>query len=253
MEYSLIANSGIQMFTFRLKINTQDRFKQWFHEWYDTDSGEWKLELVHEVCTDDCTIYYKKADLLKNGYLSNPDVELDIDELKHDGITPLKIDDELCAGVKGEIYSLTFADRENKLLSFENEWLPAPYFFKRTERKFKFGPLNWSRFKLIPVKEEKGQKIYDIILVFDTHTTYENEVNDENPVFPDKFRKDIDFALCNNELFLLDYCSSGQKWSYIDEYLMRLVHPEIARISQLRGTNLKKMSYAASYIFLISR
>ncbi len=59
MEYSLIANSGIQLFTFRLKINTQDRFKQWFHEWYDTASGEWKLELVHEVCTDDCTVYYK--------------------------------------------------------------------------------------------------------------------------------------------------------------------------------------------------
>lgn len=61
MEYTLIANSGIQLFAFRLKINTQDRFKQWFHEWYDTGSGEWKLELVHEVCTEDCTVYYKKA------------------------------------------------------------------------------------------------------------------------------------------------------------------------------------------------
>lgn len=252
MEYTLIANSGIQLFTFRLKINTQDRFKQWFHEWYDTDSGEWKLELVHEVCTDDCTIYYKKADLLRNGYLSNPDIELDIDELKHDGITPLKIDDELCSGVKGEIYSLTFADRELKLSAFENKWLPAPYFFKRTERKFKFGPLNWSRFKLVSVGEDKGQKNYDVILAFDTHTTYEDEANNENPVFPDKFKKDIDLALCSNELFLLDYCSSGHRWSYVEEYLMHLVHPEIARISQLRGTNVKKMSYAASYIFLIS-
>lgn len=252
MEYSLIANSGIQMHTFRLKINTQDRFKQWFHEWYDTDSGEWKLELVQEVCTDDCTVYYKKAELFNKGYLANPDIELDADELKHDGITPIKKGDELCQGVKGEIYSLTFADRENKLSSFENVWLPAPYFFKRTERKFKFGPLNWSRFKLIPVKEDKGQKIYDVLLAFDTHTTYENELNDENPVFPDKFRKDIDFALCSNELFLLDYCSTGQKWSYIDEYLMHLVHPEISRISQLRGANVKKMSYAASYIFLIN-
>lgn len=251
MEYTLIANSGIQLFTFRLRINTQDRSKQWFHEWYDTESGEWKLELVHEVHTEDRTLYYKKADLIKNGYLSNSDIELDVDELKHDGITPLKIDDELCSGVKGEIYSLTFADRENKLSSFVNEWLPAPYFFKRTERKFKFGPLNWARFKLIPVKEEKGQKIYDVLLAFDTHTTYENEANNENPVFPDKFRQDIDLALCDNELYLLDYCSSGQKWSFIDEHLMHLAHPDIARISQLRGANVKKMSYAASYIFLI--
>lgn len=251
MEYTLIANSGIQMFTFPLRINMQDRFKQWFHEWYDTESGEWKLELVHEVHTEDCTLYYKKAELLKNGYLANPDNELDKDELQHEGIFPIKIDDEICAGVKGEIFSLTFSDRENKLASFENVWLPAPYFFRRTERRFKFGPLNWSRFKLIPVKEEKNQKLYDVVLAFDTRTTYEDEANNENPVFPDHFRTDIDLALCSNELFLLDYCSAGQKWSYIDEHLMRIVHPDIARVSQLRGPNVKRMGYAASYIFLI--
>ena len=63
MDYTLIANSGIQMFAFQLKINIQDRFKQWFHEWYDTECGEWKLELVHEINTDDCSLYYKKSDL----------------------------------------------------------------------------------------------------------------------------------------------------------------------------------------------
>lgn len=255
MEYTLIANSGIQLFTFRIKICVQDRFKLWFHEWYDTESGEWKLELVHEVCTEDCKLYYRKADLLKGGYLSNPDFELDIDELKHDGIMPLKIDDDLCADVLGEIYSLTFGDRENKFKSFVNEWLPAPYFFKRTARKFKFGPLNWSRFKLVPAESEDGQLAFDVILAFDTHTSYnttgEEEDTAENPVFPDKYRKDIDFALCSNELYLLDYCSSGKKWSYIDEHIMHLVHPDIATIAQLRGANAKKMSYAASFIFLI--
>ena len=252
MEYTLIANSGIQMFTFPLRINIQDRFKQWFHEWYDTESGEWKLELIHEVITDDCVFYFKKAELQKKGYLASSETELDIDELKHDGINPLKIDDDVCEGVKGEIFSLTFSDKENKLKSFENHWLPAPFFFKRSDRRFKFGPLNWARFKLIPVKEDKSQRIYDVILAFDTHTTYEEEANNENPVFPDKFRTDIDLALCSNELFLLDYCSSGKEWSYIDERLMNLVHPEITRISQLRGNNIRKMSYAASYIFLIN-
>ncbi|MDE6535624.1 MAG: virulence factor SrfB [Muribaculaceae bacterium] len=252
MEYTLIANSGIQLFTFRLKINTQDRFKQWFHEWYDSESGEWKLELVHQISTDFGTFFFKKADLLKKGYLSNPNIEIDINDLKMDEIFPLKVDDQLCPGVKGEIYSLTMSDRDNKLSAYENEWLPAPYFFKRTERRFKFGPLNWSRFKLIPVKEEKGEKIYDVLLAFDTQTTYEDEVNNENPVFPDKFRKDIDLALCSNEVYLLDYCSGGMEWSYVEERLMHLAHPGITRISQLRGANIKRMSYAASYIFLIS-
>jgi len=252
MGYTLIANSGIQQFAFRLKINTQDRFKEWFHEWYDTESGEWKLELVYELCTEDCTRYYRKAELLKNGYLSTIDSEIDANDLQHDGIFPLEIDDEMCAGVKGDIFSLTFSDRENKLKSFENQWLPAPYFFKRTARRFKFGPLNWSRFKLVPVSEDKGTKVYDVLLAFDTRSTYEEEVNNENPNFPDKFRADIDLALCDNELYLLDYCSPGEEWSYIDKHLMRLVHPDISRIAQLKGTNVRKMGYIASYIFLIS-
>ena len=29
---TLIANSGIQMLTFKLKLNTQDKFKMWFRE-----------------------------------------------------------------------------------------------------------------------------------------------------------------------------------------------------------------------------
>lgn len=252
MEISLIANSGIQLFTFRLRISMQDRFKQWFHEWYDTESGEWKLELVYEVNTDDCTAYYRTSELLKNGYLASSDTEFDIDEMKQDGIYPLRIDDELCEGVRGEIFSITFADKDNKLSSFENQWLPAPYFFKRTERRFKFGPLNWSRFKLVSLGEEKGERIYDVILAFDTRTTYEDDANNENPVFPDKFRSDIDFELCYNDLYILDYCAPGNKWSYIDEHLMHLVHPDIARISQIKGNNIRKMSYIASYIFLIS-
>lgn len=252
MDYTLIANSGIQQFAFRLKINTQDRFKEWYHEWYDSESGEWKLELVYELNTDDCTLYYRKAELLKSGYLSNSEDEIDVNDLKHEGILPLKIDDEMCPGVKGEIYSLTFSDKDNKLKCFENRWLPAPYFFKRTERRFKFGPLNWSRFKLIPVSEEKGILEYDVLLAFDTRTTYEQESNNENPNFPDKFRTDIDLALCDNDLFILDYCSTGEEWSYIEQHLMHLVHPNISRISQLKGNNVKKMTYVASYIFLIS-
>ena len=216
-NFTLIANSGIQLYTFRITINTQDRFKAWFHEWYDKTSGEYKLESVQEVSSEDGCQYYKKSELLNGGYLANSGVEIDPSELKQDGIHPLKIDDDLCPGVSGEIFSLTFSDRENKLCYFENQWLPMPYFFKRTERRFKFGPLNWSRAKLIPVGENKGLRTYDVLLAFDTHTTYGEDENNENPVFPDLFRTDIDFALCDNESFLLDYCSTGKRWSFIDE------------------------------------
>lgn len=251
-EIKIIANSGIQMFTFPVTINTQEKFKMWYHEWYDGESGEWILDPVYELRTEDECVYYKKHTLYKGGYLADPTLVLDPSELKSDGISPLRVDDVNCPGVKGEIFNMTFGDRDNKLACFENVWLPIPYFFKRTEKKFRFGPLNWSRFKLIPKSEVKGIKTYDVLLAFDTRARYEGDEYDECPVFPDKFRSDMNFDLCNNEFFLMDYCTAGKKWSYIDEYLLKLVHPGIQRVSQIKGANVRKMAYIASYTFLLN-
>lgn len=41
----------------------------WFHEWYDTSNGQWRLDLVHEVITDDTMLYYDKHELFDGGYL----------------------------------------------------------------------------------------------------------------------------------------------------------------------------------------
>ncbi len=250
--HTLIANTGIQILTLRISIDTQEKFKLWYHEWYDTDNGEWRLDPVYELRTEDECLYYNKQQLYKGGYLSDPSTELDPLELKNDDITPLRVEDENCKGVKGDIFNMTFADRDNKLPKFENVWLPVPYFFKKTEKRFRFGPLNWARMKLIPVSEEKGVKNYDVILAFDTRATYESDEYNECPVFPDKYRNDMDFDLCGNEFYLMDYCTSGKNWSYIDEYLLRLVHPNIQRVSQIKGANVRRMAYIATYTFLIN-
>lgn len=97
-SFSLIANSGIQLLTFRLKLNTQDKFKMWFREWYDTSNGQWRLDLAHEVTTDDNVLFYDKHELFDGGYLNDPTIEYDPIELRNDGINPLKIDDEMCNG-----------------------------------------------------------------------------------------------------------------------------------------------------------
>lgn len=251
-EHTLIANSGIQIITFPLSINTQEKFKMWYHEWYDIENGEWRLDPVYELRTDDECYYYNKQKLHKGGYLSDPTIEIDVNELKSDDILPLRIEDENCPGVRGDIFSLTFSDRDNKFSMFENAWLPVPYFFKRTPKRFKFGPLNWVRMKLIPTREEKGIKWYNVVLAFDTRARYESDEYDECPVFPDAFRGEMDFELCSNEFYLMDYCSPNNNWSYIDEYLLHLVHPNVQRVSQLKGANVRKMSYIASYIFLIN-
>ncbi len=251
MEYTLIANSGIQLFTFPVSINTQERFKMWYHEWYDTGNGAWIIDPVYELRTEDECVYYKKKDLHKGGYLLDPSTEMTPSELKEDGILPLKNDGEMCPNVKGDIYSLTFSDKNNKLRCLENVWLPAPYFFKRTPKRFDFGPLNWSRFKLIPRSENKGIKTYDVVLAIDTRAKYERDDYYECPFFRDNYSQDMDFELCDDEFLLMDFCSSDNDWRNIDNYLLRFVHPNFQRVSQIRGDN-RRMLHIASYTFLIS-
>ena len=86
--------------------------------------------------------------------------------------------------------------------------------------------------KLIPTREEKGIKWYNVVLAFDTRARYESDEYEECPVFPDAFRSEMDFELCSNEFYLMDYCSPNNNWSYIDDYLLHLVHPNVQRVSQ---------------------
>ena len=138
MEHGLIANSGIQILTFPLSVNTQEKFKMWYHEWYDAENGEWRLDPVYELRTEDENVYYNKQKLYKGGYLNDPTIEIDVNDLKNDGILPLRVDDVNCTGVKGDIFNMTFSDRDNKLSCFENVWLPIPYFFKKSNFWQKF-------------------------------------------------------------------------------------------------------------------
>lgn len=258
MTYSLIANSGIQLLGLKLHLNLQDRFRVWFHEWYDKETGEWKLELLHEVTTDDSKYYYRKKELWDNGYLASADISINPEELRKEKILPLRIDDDTEPNVEGEIYSLSLSDKDLKLDAITSDWLPLPYFLRRTPTKLNFGPTDWARIRFEYAPDNGSIRNFNAILAFDTRATYGSRSHDENgkkiyyehPVFPDNYAGDITLSLCDNDNMLLDFCSAGKEWSFVDEYLFKLVNPGVSRISQLKGTR-KKMIYAASYIFLI--
>lgn len=250
-QISLIANTGIQVFTFEVRLNVQEKFKQWYHEQYIAEEEQWSLSHVVQITDEDETLYYDKAQLHNNGYLSGDLSDITFQELREDGIVPLRIGDENVDGVEGDIFSLTFSDRKNMLACFENAWLPLPYFMKRTEKKFGFGPFNWARCKFIPKGEEQGEKVYDVVLVFDTRARYETtDKYEECPVFPDKFKTSMNFELCSNEFSLMNFCSAGNEWDYIQERLIELCHPGAPERKKVKG-NMPQMGYAASYIFLI--
>lgn len=250
MEYLLIANSGIHITSFTLDINTKENFSLWFHEWYNTTDGEWILDLVQEVNTDANRYFYKKKELFDNGFLKEAtgNGDIDVSALYDEGIRPVMIDDQMhCSG---EIFKMSFGDRNNTLSKFENKWLPIPYFFKRSEKRFKFGPLNWSRFKLIPIEaNDETIKRYKVLLAFDTRTGESSNKYDECPVFPDQFATEMKFDVCKQEFFLMDFCSPMKEWEYINSYLFKLVHPELSSVGKIKSG--RKLNYVASFYLLI--
>lgn len=248
-NYSFIANSGVQLLTLRIQIDKNDKFKEGFHEWYDEETKEWKLEVVYEKNDEaGSKYYYRKGELLKGGHLADPNNEPSVEDLYGMGIKPIKVNDELEVGVVGDFYDVSFG-KDNTLKSYEKVWIPVPYFSRKGN---KFGPLNWSRMMMVPVKSDKGIEIIDIILAFDTRTTRGPVSNSECPVFDSDTDSFLELALCKRERNLIDYCAPDKEWSYVDKRLMNLVHPGVSDVGKLYNIRSKKLLYAATYIFLMN-
>ena len=60
---NLIANSGIQFYTIPLEIDLDDNFKMHFHEWFDVNDEQLKLEIAHNFPEDD--IWVSKKDIYR--------------------------------------------------------------------------------------------------------------------------------------------------------------------------------------------
>lgn len=254
-EISLIANSGIQLLTLRIQIDTSDKFREWFHEWNEDETTE-KLSLVYEKTGDNGEkYYYNKKELLEGGYLADPENEPGIEYLSAHGIRPIKIGDDFMPGFSGDIYFINFdkeitlgKQRKVKALDiYANNWIPLPYFARDGK---KFEPLNWARMLMVPIKEENNIRTYDLVLAFDTRTTSERVRYSECPVFDSP--KELNFALCSNDGNLIDYCLPGKEWSYIDQRLFNLAHPGVQNLQRLFSLTKCKLSYAAAYVFLMS-
>lgn len=250
MTYSLIANTGIHITSFPIEINSRDKFSVWFHEWLDATNGEWKLEIMHEIPTDEQVYYYRKRDLFDKGYFASADYEYTIQDLYDDGIKPVKVDEDMQEDNTGEIFKYSLNERGTNLANFEGKWLPLPYFIRRGQSNYKFGPVNWSRFKLIPVGTGKeGVKRYTVLLAFDTRTGMEKDKYDECPVFSNQYETELKFGVCQQEFYLMDFCSPREEWKYIDDYLLHLVNPNVSNAAGIKSGH--KLSYIASFFLLV--
>jgi hypothetical protein len=249
---NLIANSGIQYYTVPLEISmNNNNFKMYFHEWFDVNDVQLKLEIAHFFSEED--VWVKKYDLSELGYAIDGIVTESWETIKKDfeteGKVPILIDteDPKDSGCfQKSINNINWA-------KFENVWLPFP-FFLLNGNKSEFGPTNWCRCKLIPVGTNGNIRKYNLLLVFDTRSLfekedYEDEDLNETPVFTSNYDKSKDYALCNNEYKLVGYCSEKYKCGWVDKYLLKLFH-NINNINEYMGQN-PKLNYLAQYIYLI--
>lgn len=259
---NLIANSGIQYFTLPLEINLNDNFKMYFHEWFEIEDEQLKLEIAHNFPDDQ--IWVKKRDLSLLGYI----VDGKVGRVENEKFIPYKwqeIKDDFYSEGNKTIMAMESEDggsdcfpmslNKCRFEKFENVWLPFPFFKISENGKSDFGPTNWCRFKLIPESTVGNTKKYNLLLAFDTRTVYEKETFEdedlnEEPVFASQYDKSKDFALCNNEFSLVDFCSKLYNCEWVDEYILRLFHPTVKNIDELKIKK-PKLSYLSQYIYLI--
>lgn len=247
MQYSFIANTGIQFVSFDLELGRGDSFSRTFLEVFDSTLGEYQLSVVvpHKSEDGEQTLYYNKKELQR--YI-NPRNSSEIfwDLLSEEGIVR-PLDTQI---VEENKFRLKFGDDKHKLQAYEDVWLPLPYFVHWGGRK-SFEPLNWVRCKLIPKHKDDEVIHYKVILAVDTYSpSVQDESSLEAPYFDDETQS-LEFRLCNREAMIMDYCSlNNERCAYIEQYLRKLAHPDAVDIEHIRDK--KKLSYLASYILLVS-
>ena len=251
---NLIANTGIQLFTIPLEIDLNNNFKMFFHEWLDSQDIQLKLEIAHYFSEEE--IWVKKFDLSELGYAiqrnnykitESWDTIINDDEFNKNSIIKIDTEDPKDSGCfQIGVGRINFE-------KFENVWFPMPFFLLNGKQS-EFGPTNWCRFKLIPVDNTSKIRKYNLLLAFDTFSSFEDENFEdedlnETPVFTNVSEKSKEFALCNNEFKLIAFCSEAYNCDWVDKDLLKQFH-NLENINDYRGQK-PKLNYLTQFIYLI--
>ena len=249
MEYALIANSGIQMFTRRIKIDLTAGYKQLFYETFDDELFQWKLEFAYRLEKEGK--YVRTAQLRQKGYMGR-DGQLTTSEqmvLANPEIEVVDADNEMDA--EGFFYS-KLSKSNRHLEKLFGEWLPIPYIEVDETGDYKCGPYNWSRCKIQQrPTDEPGVIEADVLFAFDTRSVYGEDSLHECPQFSSETELEKHFNLCGCDGQLFDYCTWNE--SFVRDTILHIMHPGIPDFDQLSiesGSN--KYAFLATYLTLMS-
>lgn len=255
MSLTLIANTGVQMYQQKIKLNLQNiREKMYFHEWLDMRTYKLSLELAYYFSSDE--VYVRKRDLWRQGFMPTGIVTSSWEEI-------CKATSDITRFTDKEVFSVSALSlqrgKEPILNKFLNTWLPFPYFEFNSAGKIGVGPFNWTRIKIVPTGNViDGETEWNIVLAFDTTSIYDDgnysDEYKETPLFPSEFEKSKKFGICDNEFNLLGFCNSDPdekkvKCEWVDKYLLNLIHgtQDINRVNDQH-----RLNYLASYVYFVS-
>jgi hypothetical protein len=255
---NLIANTGIQLFTFPFELDLNNNFKMYFHEWLDMSDRQKKLEIAHYFQEEE--IWIKKNILYGsqmgyatalNQYKVTDNWEKISGDVEFDPRNIIKVETEDPRDSGCFDISLSKI-RDDEWAKFENHWFPMP-FFQVSRHKSEFGPTNWCRFKLVPVDQNGRVKRYHLLVAFDTRTVFEEEGFEEDdlqetPIFTQSSETEKTYAMCNTEEGLLGFCSEERNCDWVDKYLLHHFH-EIENLND-KKIEMPKMKYLAQFIFI---
>lgn len=248
-DVSLIANTGIQLITRQIRID-RDAERLLFHEWFDEARVEYNLELAYYLRQnqkavrlydlEDCKFVDHvtgELNVKENEVLCNPNVTI-----IHDG------DLQSCS----ELFYMSMDDRNSKISSLMDRWLPMPYFELDLLGEIKLGPYNWCRCKIIPKEITEEYITATLLLAFDTHSLYgDGNDHSECPIFESNSESWKGFRLCNQPSKILDFCSGKNSW--VRTSLINMVHGvsdlEDIRVDERRRE--RRYAFLASYIWLM--
>jgi hypothetical protein len=224
-EISVIANSGIQFYSFKSKVDRNLARQNKFVYYEDVDLNRkrfWLDELVHLPELD---LYATKLELKKKNLLNSQGKFKPLAETH--GLHTYSED-------QSQVYEVS--NLNQTLKTFSNKWIPLPFFKNNSINDDLFGPTDWVRvfFTYTEEGQIEGVIAIDTTVCADerfTHSPYLNDNPNENK-----------FQLCSNETLLMSFFDSLTDCQWVEDYLKKFIKYE-------EGESHTK--HIASFIFLM--
>jgi hypothetical protein len=222
---TLIANSGLQFYSFETKIDTslQKSNKFRYIERFDSRRRRFWLDEAIAIPGDD-DLFARKSELEQLGYLSPGG----------------KLSDEIDTGrleLLDETELFEVGNLNQVFRYFEKKWIPIPFFKKNNINHHTFGPTDWVRLYF----ERQQDDVLKMVLLVDTSAA-EDPADTVSPYVHENPNENM-YSVCSDDNLVLSYMDALSNCAWVEDYISGLFNAKHAEIEQ------PYLKHIANYIF----